>query len=272
MGCVKLDERCDEARALGAQVLRLAGGLHARLRCLSRCEGRGRESVDLLPPRFELTNAPITEADEPHYTLSMPESWNEGVRGTQVPLLINLDADTIRCVAGPGSGKTAANIHVVTWKTPEAEAAGMAAAIVNNIHAHPSDRHLAMVTRRQFGYWLRDKIAELDSKLGVELGFSEGLLESWAAREAFLLFCLLIDPDPPTWRAWLGYKNSVTGKDFSAPKRSAGAYLQLLKEPTMRSPTPLSARSLQSLARNPAGRAASPSGIGRGGSSVFGQR
>ena len=175
-GLRELDERCDEARALGAQVLRLAGGLHARLRCLSRCEGRGRESVDLLPPRFELTNAPITEADEPHYTLSMPESWNEGVRGTQVPLLINLDADTIRCVAGPGSGKTAANIHVVTWKTPEAEAAGMAAAIVNNIHAHPSDRHLAMVTRRQFGYWLRDKIAELDSKLGVELGFSEGLL------------------------------------------------------------------------------------------------
>lgn len=123
----------------------------------------------------------------------------------------------------------AANIHVVTWKTPEAEAAGMAAAIVKSIHAHQNDRHLAMVTRRQFGYWLRDKIAELDPKLRVELGFSEGLLESWAAREAFLLFCLLIDPDRPTWRAWLGYKNSVTGKDFSAPKRSAGAYLQLLK-------------------------------------------
>ena len=51
-------------------------------------------------------NTPITEADKPHYTLSMPESWNVGVRGTQVPLLINLDADTIRCVAGPGSGKT----------------------------------------------------------------------------------------------------------------------------------------------------------------------
>src|SRR5262249_27129841 len=124
---------------------------------------------------------------------------------------------------------TLANIHVVTWKKPEAEAAGMAAAIVNNIQAHPGDRHLAMVTRRQFGHWLREKIAELDSKLLVELGFSEGLLESWAAREAFLLFCLLIDPDPPTWRAWLGYKNSVTGKDFSAPKRSAGAYLELLK-------------------------------------------
>jgi DNA helicase-2/ATP-dependent DNA helicase PcrA len=121
-----------------------------------------------------------------------------------------------------------ANIHVVTWKTPEAEAEGMAAAIVENIQNYPDERHLAMVTRRDFGYWLRDRIAALDPTLRVELGFSEGLLESWAAREAFLLFCLLIDPDPPTWRAWLGYKNSSTGKDFSAPRRSAAAYLQLL--------------------------------------------
>src|SRR5262245_4481215 len=36
----------------------------------------------------------------------MSTSWNEGVRGAQVPPLINSDADTIRCVAGPGSGKT----------------------------------------------------------------------------------------------------------------------------------------------------------------------
>src|SRR5712691_11368626 len=37
----------------------------------------------------------------------MPESsWNKDVRGGQVPPLINSDADTIRCVAGPGSGKT----------------------------------------------------------------------------------------------------------------------------------------------------------------------
>jgi ATP-dependent DNA helicase UvrD/PcrA len=121
-----------------------------------------------------------------------------------------------------------ANIHVVTWNTPEAEAAGMAAAIVKNIEAHPNERHLAMVTRRQFGYWLRDKIAELDPTLRVELGFSEGLLESWATREAFILFCLLIDPDPPTWRAWLGYRNSDTGNNFSASRRNAAAYLKLL--------------------------------------------
>ena len=42
------------------------------------------------------------------------------------------------------------------------------------------------------------------------------------------MFCLLIDPDRPTWRAWLGYKNSTTGKDFTPPKRNADAYLQLL--------------------------------------------
>jgi superfamily I DNA/RNA helicase len=125
--------------------------------------------------------------------------------------------------------EAAANIHVVTWKTPDAEAMGMAAAIVENIHAHPTERHLAVVTRRDFGYSLRKKIRELDAGLTVEIGFSEGLLESWAAREAFLLFCLLIDPDPPTWRAWLGYKNSMTGKDFTAPRRSAAAYLQILK-------------------------------------------
>jgi DNA helicase II / ATP-dependent DNA helicase PcrA len=121
-----------------------------------------------------------------------------------------------------------ANIHVVTWKTPEAEAAGMAKAMVENIHAHPKERHLAMVTRRQFGYWLRDQILELDPTLRLDLGFSEGLLDSWAAREAFLMFCLLIDPDRPTWRAWLGYKSSTTGKDFTPPQRNADAYLQLV--------------------------------------------
>ena len=123
----------------------------------------------------------------------------------------------------------AANIHVVTWTTPEAEAEGMAAAIVKNISAYPGERHLVMVTRRQFGYWLRDHIARCDPSLRVELGFSEGLLESWAAREAFILFCLLVDPDRPTWRAWLGYKNSSTGHDFQAANRNAASYLQLLE-------------------------------------------
>lgn len=131
--------------------------------------------------------------------------------------------------------KVAANIHVVVWKSVEAEAKGMAKRIIGNIAAHPQDPkkkthlgHLAMVTRRDFGYMLRREIFALDPKLKVDLSFSEGLLESWASREAFLYFCLLVDPDPPTWRAWLGYQNSVDGQKYKAPCRNADAYLKFL--------------------------------------------
>jgi superfamily I DNA/RNA helicase len=151
--------------------------------------------------------------------------------------------------------EAAANLHLVTWKTPNAEAAGMAAAIVKNLQANPDDRHLAMVTRRQFGYWLRDEIVQLDPNLRVELGFSEGLLESWAAREAFLLFSLLIDADRPTWRAWLGYQNTDTGKKFAAPRRNASAYLKLLKD----AEDAVTASTIESLAAEPRNR---PRGAG----------
>jgi hypothetical protein len=104
----------------------------------------------------------------------------------------------------------------------------MARTIVSNLNQHPGDRHLVMVTRRKFGYWLRDRIAELDPAIGTELSFSEGLLETWAVREAFLFFSLIVDPDRPTWRAWLAYKNSVTGEAYKAPNQNADAYLRLL--------------------------------------------
>lgn len=122
-----------------------------------------------------------------------------------------------------------ANLHVVTWADPAAEAAGMARAIFDNITAHPNDKHLVMVTRRQFGYALRTALAAIDDQIKVDLSFSEGLLESWAAREAFLLFGLLVDPDRPTWRAWFAYRNSADGRNFKASSRNAGAYLQLLE-------------------------------------------
>jgi superfamily I DNA/RNA helicase len=134
----------------------------------------------------------------------------------------------------PGNNAPA-NIHLVTWSTPDTEATGMAKAIADNYRAHPrsdspnnQNTHLVMVTRRQFGFKLREKLKEIAPDLRVDLSFSESLLEAWAVREAFLFFCLLVDPDAPTWRAWLGYKNSSTGKDFKAPKRNAGAYLTLL--------------------------------------------
>ncbi|HWR82018.1 MAG TPA: ATP-dependent helicase [Candidatus Deferrimicrobium sp.] len=127
-----------------------------------------------------------------------------------------------------------ANLHCVFWTSLESEAKGMAQAIVDNIHAHPRTAnadnlvHLALVTRRQFGYRLREEILKLDQQLGVDLSFSESLLETWSVREAFIFFCLLVDSDAPTWRAWLGYQKPIDSKGFKAPKRNADAYLRFL--------------------------------------------
>ena len=139
----------------------------------------------------------------------------------------------------------------------------MAKAIVENIHAHPEDRHLAMVTRRQFGYWLRDRIFELDLKLRLDLGFSEGLLDSWAAREAFLVFCLLIDPDRPTWRAWLGLtlRQARTSRRQSGMRMCTCNYLHRRTMPLRKVVEALAAEE-RGKSR---GRAVRPFGIGRSG-------
>lgn len=121
-----------------------------------------------------------------------------------------------------------ANTHVVVWNTPKEEAAGMAQAIIKNIRTLPDDSHLVMTTRCRFGYWLRDTIEAIDSDVSVDLCYSESLLETWAVREAFLMFCLVVDPDAPTWRAWFAYMNSSTGSDYKASNRNANAYLQFL--------------------------------------------
>jgi len=124
-----------------------------------------------------------------------------------------------------------ANTHVVAWETPLKEVEGMAKAIVANYKASPeTDRHLVMVTRRQFGFRLREEIHRIDKSLRVDLSFSEGLLETWPVREAFLFFCLLTDPDAATWRAWLGYQNPTEDGKFKASKRNAPAYLNLLTD------------------------------------------
>lgn len=85
-----------------------------------------------------------------------------------------------------------------------------------------------MVTRRYFGYLLRDALKEVDSQIAVDLGFSESLLDSWPMREAFIFFSLIADPDAPTWRAWLGYKNPGIDGEYKPPKRNADAYLRFL--------------------------------------------
>ena len=127
-----------------------------------------------------------------------------------------------------------ANIHVVVWNTIQDEAKGMAKAIVDKYKANPNDEHLVMVSRRKFGYMLRDEIAKLDSTLDVDLNLTESLLETWAVREAFTSFCLLVDPDAATWRSWFSYKNSHDGTNAgsNAPKKNADAYLKLLSANT----------------------------------------
>jgi superfamily I DNA/RNA helicase len=127
----------------------------------------------------------------------------------------------------PTSTRTA-NTHVVRWNTPYKEAIGMAKAIAENVRAHPDESHLVMVTRRSFGYMLRKQLLALNPDLVIDLSFQESLLETWSVREAFLLFNLLVDPDAPTWRAWLGYTNSETGQEYKAANRNAGSYLAFL--------------------------------------------
>lgn len=128
----------------------------------------------------------------------------------------------------PGSEEVA-NIRVVHWSTPQAEARGMARQILANIQAYPEDRHLVMVTRRRFGYWLRESVLKLAPDLNLDMGFEEAVLDSWPAREAFLFFSLLADPDRPTWRAWLAYQNPNQKGVFKAAQRNAPAYLRFFQ-------------------------------------------
>jgi DNA helicase-2/ATP-dependent DNA helicase PcrA len=130
------------------------------------------------------------------------------------------------------STKTA-DIHIVTWPTVGQEAKGMAAKVIGpNIKKFPKDTHLIMVTRRKFGYLIRDELSKFDSSMIVDMSFSESLLETWSVREAFLFFSLLADPDAPTWRAWFSYKNSPDGTKDSARagQRNAPAYLTFLTD------------------------------------------
>jgi hypothetical protein len=66
-----------------------------------------------------------------------------------------------------------------------------------------------------------------------------------------------MDPDPPTWRAWLGYENSVTGKDFTAPKRNSGAYLRVLKGAN----DTISEATIEALATEPRGQSRGAGGL-----------
>lgn len=141
----------------------------------------------------------------------------------EVVLLANavmaLEGDPLVDVRGPGS-----QIHQVRFDTPDDEASGMADAIATTFQARPDDRHLVLVTRRRWGYDLRNAIRAAYPDVPVETAFSEDILETWPAREAFMFLEVLGAPDPVCLRDWVAYKPPTDGKDFKAPSRNAKAY------------------------------------------------
>lgn len=119
-----------------------------------------------------------------------------------------------------------ARVRIVHWKSLQREAEGMARVIADAYALRGGDKHLVMVTRRRFGYDLRAALLALDDGFPVHLDFSESVLEEWPAREAFLWFSLLADPDPATWRSWLGHASPTdVGGTFKPPQRNSQSYL-----------------------------------------------
>jgi DNA helicase-2/ATP-dependent DNA helicase PcrA len=122
-----------------------------------------------------------------------------------------------------------AQLHLLYFNSPQAEALGMAKHIINGYRKDAADKHLVMVTRRKWGYDLRNKIRELAADITTQTIFAEDILETWPVREAFLFLSILGDPgDAAALRAWVGYKSVGDGKGFKAPKRNAPAYVSLL--------------------------------------------
>jgi hypothetical protein len=105
----------------------------------------------------------------------------------------------------------------------------MAQEIVGQYVGDPNARHLVLVTRRKWGYDLRNAIREVAPEVNAQTVFSEDILETWPAREAFLLLASLADPiDPVTHRDWIGYRRPDSdGKGWKAPKRHASVYRHL---------------------------------------------
>jgi superfamily I DNA/RNA helicase len=120
-------------------------------------------------------------------------------------------------------------IHQVDFGTPDDEHSRIGREIVRVYRERPSARHLVLVTRRQWGYGLRDAIRNIDSTLTAQTVFSEDILETWPVREAFIFLSIVAEPDDAaTLRDWISYREpDDEGKGWKAPKRNAAAYARL---------------------------------------------
>lgn len=123
-------------------------------------------------------------------------------------------------------------IYQVHHNNPAAECKQMAKEILRVYEAEKDKKHLVLVTRRKWGYELRNAIRALDPSAPVQTVFAEDILETWPAREAFLLLSVVGDPeDHVTLRDWVSYqKPNAEGKKFKASGRNAEAYLNLKNE------------------------------------------
>lgn len=165
----------------------------------------------------ELVEEPIS--DHP-----MDQCWR---CRSEVVVLANgvmaLEGEPLQDVRGPG-----AELHVLHFRNPGTEAERIAREAVRIYQTRPDTKHLVLATRRKWGYDLKSKIREIDATVPVETIFAEDVLQSWAAREAFIFLCVLADPDDAVaLRDWVAYQEDDEGKSFKAPARNAEAYLVL---------------------------------------------
>jgi superfamily I DNA/RNA helicase len=129
--------------------------------------------------------------------------------------------EPLRDVRGPG-----AQIHVVHFGSPGAEHERIAQEAARAYVAHPEDAHLVLVTRRKWGYDVRDAIREVAPDVTAHTVFAEDVLETWPAREAFIFFSIAAIPDNAvSLRDWISYKQpNEEGRDWKAQKRNAPVY------------------------------------------------
>ena len=132
-------------------------------------------------------------------------------------------------------------VHQVHFGSLEQECKGMAKEIVRvylatrkdprECREEDQDRHLVLVTRRRWGYELRNSIREFNPTVPVQTVFAEDALETWPAREAFAFFSIIADPsDAVALRDWIGYQKPQDGKKFLAKERNAEVYHAIRQE------------------------------------------
>lgn len=114
----------------------------------------------------------------------------------------------------PEEGNPAGEVHIVQWVGVAEEAEGLANyvhSLVGSGRASPGDI-LILTPRRLLGYGIRDRIEE--SGIAVHSFYHEEALESDAAKRAFALLSLLVDPeDRVALRWWLGHGSPSSSKN-----------------------------------------------------------